>query len=53
MVQRVLVVVGWFVISETVFFFFSLSSPKNYSLTLFVVGISTLVLIFLFSKFCS
>jgi hypothetical protein len=32
---------------------FSLSSPKNYSLTLFVVGISTLVLIFLFSKFCS
>jgi len=34
-------------------FFFSLSSPENHSLTLFVVVISTSVFILLIFNFCS
>ena len=34
-------------------FFFSLSSPENYSFVLFVDGISTSILILLISNFCS
>jgi hypothetical protein len=44
--------VGW-VICHRWTFFFSFSSPKNYNLTLFAIGILFLVLILLISNFCS
>jgi len=51
---HVLVLVVRFVASGHLFFFvFSLLSPKNYSLTLFVVGILTSVLVLLIFNFCS
>jgi len=53
LVQRVSAMVRQFVVSGIFFcfFFFSFSSPRNYRLILFVVGISTLVLIFFISIF--
>jgi hypothetical protein len=54
LVQRVSAMVRQFVVGGIFFCFFfsSFSSPKIYSLILFVVGISTLVLILLISIFC-
>jgi len=60
--HRVLFHLEWHVLALVVrfvasghlfFFFFSLLSPKNYSLTLFVVGILTSVLVLLIFIFCS
>jgi len=52
--QRVSAMVRQFVVGGIFFcfFFFSFSSPINYRLILFVVGISTLVFIFFISIFC-
>jgi hypothetical protein len=51
-VRCILVILVWFIAGGP-FFFFSLSSLEDYSLTLFVVGISTLVLILLIFNFYS
>jgi hypothetical protein len=51
-VRCMLVILVWFIACGP-FFFFSLSSLEDYSLTLFVVGISTLVLILLIFNFYS
>jgi hypothetical protein len=48
-----LVILVWFIAGGGPFFFFSISSFEDYSLTLFIVGISTLVLILLIFNFYS
>jgi hypothetical protein len=50
-IQRILVAMERFMASGSLVFFFSLSSLKNYKLTLFVIDISTPVIILLIFYF--